>query len=85
MCRYRQRHRRLFLSVQFNVHLLENRFPLLFEPFGLKEGSNEEFDLIDSHQADQGIFSLIKYAMNFLFYRFGLEVNAMENERDDQR
>ena len=80
VCRYRQRHRRLFLSVQFNVHLLENRFPLLFEPFALKQGPNEEFELINYQQADQGLFPLIKYAMNFVLYRFGLEVNPRERE-----
>ncbi|CAF4400444.1 unnamed protein product, partial [Adineta steineri] len=33
--RYRQRHRRLTLSVHFNAPLVENRFPILFEPFAL--------------------------------------------------
>ncbi|CAF0821922.1 unnamed protein product [Adineta steineri] len=77
--RYRQRHRRLSLSVRFNVHLIENRFPILFEPFTLKNRMNDdtyedEFDMINYREADKGICDFLKYAANFIFYRFGLEI-----------
>jgi hypothetical protein len=66
----------LSLSVRFNVHLVENRFPILFEPFALKNINDDtyEFDMINYQQADQGVVNLLKYLANFLFYRFGLEV-----------
>ncbi|CAF4296585.1 unnamed protein product [Rotaria socialis] len=74
--RYRQRHRRLTLSVHFNVHLIENRFPILFEPFALKNVHDDtyEHDITSYQQADQGLKNFFKYFLNFLFYRFGLEI-----------
>lgn len=74
--KYRQRHRRLTLSVYFNVHLIENRFPILFEPFSLKSPHDDayEYDIITYQQADRGLNDFLKYLLNFLFYRFGLEV-----------
>ncbi len=73
---YRQRHRCLSLSVHFNVHLVENRFPILFEPIVLKnvDDNIDEYDIANYQQADQGIRELLKYLANFIFYRFGLEV-----------
>ncbi|CAF1201689.1 unnamed protein product [Rotaria sp. Silwood1] len=74
--RYRQKHRRLSLSVHFNVRLVENRFPILFEPFALKNMNDDtyEFDIINYKQADEKICNFLKYLANFLFYRFGLEI-----------
>ncbi|CAF1290556.1 unnamed protein product, partial [Rotaria sordida] len=77
--RYRQKHRRSSLTVRFNVHLVENRFPILFEPFALKTMNNDdddtyEFDIVNYQQADQGICDCLKYLANFIFYRFGLEI-----------
>ncbi|CAF1213486.1 unnamed protein product [Rotaria magnacalcarata] len=74
--RYRQRHRRLTLSVYFNVHLIENRFPILFEPFALKKVQDDtyEYDITSYQHADQGLKNSFKYFFNFLFYRFGLEI-----------
>ncbi|CAF1290006.1 unnamed protein product [Adineta steineri] len=76
--RYRQRHRRLTLSVHFNAPLVENRFPILFEPFALKDLFDEtrepEYDIISYKQADQGMINFLKYLTNFIFYRFGLEI-----------
>ena len=64
------------LSVHFNVHLVENRFPILFESFALKNVIDDtyEFECIDYQQADQGGILFLKYMANFIFYRFGLEV-----------
>ena len=78
--RYRQRHRRLALSIHFNVHLLENRFPVLFEPFSLKHvyEDTHEYDMADYRQADQNVINFLKYLMNFAFYRFGLEVRSTD-------
>ncbi|CAF4212188.1 unnamed protein product, partial [Rotaria sp. Silwood2] len=75
--RYRQKHHRLLLSVRFNVHLVENRFPILFQPFVLKtinDDNTYEFDIVNYQQADQGIYDFLKYLANFIFYRFGLEI-----------
>ncbi len=74
--RYRQRHRRLTLSVHFNVRLVENRFPILFEPFALKDPYTDTYvyDMVSYQQADQGVVNFLKYLANFAFYRFGLEV-----------
>ena len=74
--RYRQRHRRLKLSIHFNVHLLENRFPVLFEPFAIKNLDNGtyEYDIVSYQQADHGVIDFLKYFINFIFYRYGLEV-----------
>ncbi|CAF4228229.1 unnamed protein product, partial [Rotaria sp. Silwood2] len=74
--RYRQKHRRLLLSVQFSVHLVENRFPILFEPFALKNMNDDtyEFDIVNYKEADEGICNFLKYLVNFIFYRFGLEI-----------
>lgn len=74
--RYRQRHRRLSLSVHFNVRISENRYPIIFEPFALKDRHDDtyEYDINSYQQADQGVFNFLKYIMNFIFYRFGLEV-----------
>ncbi|CAF1388784.1 unnamed protein product [Rotaria sordida] len=75
--RYRKKHRRLLLSVRFNVHLVENRFPILFQPFALKtinDDNTYEFDIVNYQQADQGIYDFLKYLANFIFYRFGLEI-----------
>lgn len=74
--RYRQRHRRLTLSVHFNVRLVENRFPILFEPFALKDLYTDtyEYDIVSYQQADRGVVDFLKYLANFTFYRFGLEV-----------
>ena len=76
IARYRQRHRRLSLSVRFNVHLVENRFPVLFEPFAIKDPDEDtyEYDILSYKQADQGMIEFLKYLCNFAFYRFGLEV-----------
>lgn len=76
--RYRQRHRRLSLSIHFNAHLLENRFPVLFEPFSLKHVYEDihEYDMVDYGQADQSVINFLKYLTNFAFYRFGLEVRS---------
>jgi hypothetical protein len=73
---YRQRHRCLSLSVHFNVHLIENRFPVLFEPIALKNVNDDtyEFDMVNYQQADSGVKEFLKYLANFVFYRFGLEV-----------
>ena len=78
MARYRQRHRRLLLSVHFNVHLIENRFPVLFEPFALKATATEteKYEMANYQQADQGLGNFFKYLANFIFYRFGLEVRG---------
>ena len=74
--RYRQRHRCLSLSVRFNIHLVENRFPILFEPIALKNVNDDidEYDIVNYQQADQGVTDFLKYLANFIFYRFGLEV-----------
>ncbi|CAM4812248.1 unnamed protein product [Rotaria magnacalcarata] len=74
--RYRQKHRRLLLSVKFNVQLVGNRFPVLFEPFVIKnpDDGTYEFDMVNYQQADQGIYNFFKYLANFIFYRFGLEI-----------
>lgn len=74
--RYRQRHRRLTLSVHFNVQLSENRFPVLFEPFAIKHPYEDtfEYEFISYKQADEGVVNFLKYFANYLFYRFGLEV-----------
>ncbi|CAF3646268.1 unnamed protein product [Rotaria sordida] len=74
--RYRQRHRRLTLSVHFNVHIIENRFPILFEPFALKNLHDDtyQYDISSYQQADRGVINFLKYLINFLFYRFGLEI-----------
>ncbi|CAF4436366.1 unnamed protein product, partial [Rotaria sp. Silwood2] len=76
--RYRQRHRRLTLSVHFNVHLIENRFPILFQQYALKNLLDHtyeyEYDIDSYQQADQSVIDFLKYLMNFLFYRFGLEI-----------
>lgn len=78
--RYRQRHRCLALSVRFNVHLVENRFPILFEPMILKNVNDDyaEFDMVNYQQADQGVTEFLKYLANFFFYRFGLEVKCSD-------
>lgn len=74
--RYRQRHRRLTLSVLFNVHLYENRFSILFEPFAIKRPFDDafEYDINDYQRADESVKNFLKYFVNFVFYRFGLEV-----------
>ncbi len=74
--RYRQRHRRLTLSVRFNVHLIENRFPIIFEPFTIKDLNTDinQYDIGSYQLADQGVIDFLKYLVNFCFYRFGLEV-----------
>ncbi|CAF3346333.1 unnamed protein product [Rotaria sp. Silwood1] len=74
--RYRQRHRRLKLSVHFNVHIIENRFPIIFEPFALKSLQDDtyEYDINSYQQADQSVIDFLKYLINFVFYRFGLEI-----------
>jgi hypothetical protein len=74
--RYRQRHRRLTLSVHFNARLVENQYSILFEPFALKNPYTDtyEYDIVSYQQADQGVVNFIKYLANFIFYRFGLEV-----------
>ena len=84
--RYRQRHRRLTLSVYFNVRLLENRFAVLFEPFALKRTLDDtyEYDLIDYRQADESVKNFLKYFVNFVFYRFGLEVKSMTVKRSGE-
>ncbi|CAF1085642.1 unnamed protein product [Adineta ricciae] len=76
IARYRQRHRRLSLSVRFNVHLVENRFPVLFEPFAIKDPDEDtyEYDILSYNQADQSMIEFLKYLCNFIFYRFGLEI-----------
>ena len=63
--------------MQFNVHLIENRFPILFEPIVLKNVNDniDEYDMVSYQQADQGVNEFLKYLVNFFFYRFGLEVN----------
>ncbi len=75
--RYRQKHRCLTLSVHFNVHLIENRFPILFEPIVLKnvDDNIDEYDIANYQQIDRGVSEMLKYLANFIFYRFGLEVN----------
>jgi len=75
--RYRQRHRRLTLSVHFNVHISENRFPILFEPFSLKDLQDDtyQYGIASYKQADASVANFLKYLANFIFYRFGLEVN----------
>ena len=77
IARYRQRHRRSSLSVRFNVHLVENRFPVLFEPFAIKNIDDEtyEYDMLSYRQADRSMVEFLKYLCNFAFYRFGLEVS----------
>ncbi|CAF0897645.1 unnamed protein product [Adineta ricciae] len=74
--RYRQRHRCLSLSVHFNVHLIENRFPVLFEPFALKNPHDDtyQYEIVNYQQADEGVQQFLKYFTNFIFYRFGLEI-----------
>ncbi|CAF4431947.1 unnamed protein product, partial [Rotaria sp. Silwood2] len=76
--RYRQRYRRLTLSVHFNVHLIENRFPILFQPYALKKLLDHtyeyEYDIDSYQQADRSVIDFLKYLMNFLFYRFCLEI-----------
>jgi hypothetical protein len=72
--RYRQRHRCLFLSNYFNVHLIKNNFPVLFEPFALKTNNHQIFYLVNNQRVDQDIYEFMKYIINFIFYRFGLEV-----------
>jgi hypothetical protein len=76
LVRYRQRHRRLTLSVHFNVHLVENRFPILFEPFAIKNVYDDtyQYDIVSYQEADQAVVNFLKYLVNFIFYRFGLEV-----------
>jgi hypothetical protein len=79
--RYRQRHRRLTLSVHFNVHISENRFPILFEPFALKDLQDDtyQYGIASYKQADASVANFLKYLANFIFYRFGLEVNKKSN------
>ncbi|CAF1232591.1 unnamed protein product, partial [Didymodactylos carnosus] len=74
--RYRQRHRRMELSEKFNVHLVENKYSILFEPFCIKntENSTYEYDIVNYKQADEGIVLFLQYLINFFFYRFGLEI-----------
>ncbi len=78
---YRQTHRRLTLSVRYNVNIIENRFPILFEPFALKDTHNDnyEYDISNYQQADKSASNFLKYIINFVFYRFGLEVNRISN------
>ncbi|CAF4903524.1 unnamed protein product, partial [Rotaria sp. Silwood1] len=73
---YRQRHRRLTLSVHFNVHLVENPFSILFEPFALKDvhDNSYTYDFVDYKQANENMINFLKYLANFIFYRFGLEI-----------
>ena len=73
---YRQKHRCLSLSVQFNVHLIENGFPILFEPIALKnvDDDMDEYEIVNYRQSDEGFRELLKYLANFIFYRFGLEI-----------
>jgi hypothetical protein len=82
LARYRQRHRCLSLSEHFNAPLVENRFPILFEPFALKNPNDDtyEYDIVNYQQADHGVNSFLKYLANFLFYRFGLEVEKSGRE-----
>ena len=63
--------------MHFNVHILENRYPILFEPFALKDFNTDsyQYDIVNYQQADQSIANFLKYLANFIFYRFGLEVN----------
>lgn len=67
--------------MHFNVRLVENRFPILFEPFALKDLNTDmyHYDIISYQQADQGIVDFLKYLSNFVFYRFGLEVKSDES------
>ena len=63
--------------MHFNVRLHDNRFPILFEPFALKNPDDDtyEYDMVTYEQADESFLSFLKYSANFIFYRFGLEVN----------
>jgi hypothetical protein len=85
---YRQRHRCLSLSVDFNVHLVENHFPILFEPIALKNVDDDiiQYEIVNYRQSDDGFRELLKYLANFIFYRFGLEVRRIirlfSNERN---
>jgi len=58
------------LSADFNVHLVENRFPILFESFALEIINDDtyKFSIVDYQKADQSIFDLLKYLANFIFY-----------------
>jgi hypothetical protein len=66
----------LTLSVHFNANLVENRFPVIFEPFAIKNPYDDtyQYDIVSYQQADQGVVNFLKYLVNFAFYRFGLEV-----------
>lgn len=78
--RYRQRYRRLVLSNYFNVDLIENRFPVLFEPFALKDNDNNEIFLNDNQHVDEDVRDFMRYLINFIFYRFGLEVKKKDED-----
>jgi hypothetical protein len=54
--------------------VIKNCFPVLFEPFALKDNNNQISYLVDNQQVDQGVWEFMKYIINFIFYRFGLEV-----------
>lgn len=81
--KYRQRHRCLTLSIEFNVHLVENRYPVLFEPIALKNTNDDtyEYQMTNYEQADTGVLEFLKYLVNFIFYRFGLEVKKTKRKR----
>jgi hypothetical protein len=40
----------------------------------LKTNDNNEIFLFDNQRVDQGACEFMKYLINFIFYRFGLEV-----------
>ena len=78
---YRQKHRRLTLSKHFNVHLVSNRYPIVFEPFVFKDSSSEtsddQFEIIDWKMSDEKIEKFLKYFFNYFFYRFGFEICSL--------
>jgi hypothetical protein len=39
-----------------------------------------QYDIASYQEADRDVISFLKYITNFIFYRFGLEVNKRKNQ-----